>query len=70
MVVFLAGDITAGSASSPATEAAPRSMTRSPPAIPASASALAVKRTMLMLCYGRAPAVRQPGWYPVRALAE
>jgi hypothetical protein len=39
---------------------------------PASASALApaVKRTMSMLCYGRAPAVRQPAWYPVRASTE
>lgn len=30
----------------------------------------AVKRTMSMPCYGRAPAVRQPAWYPVRASAE
>jgi len=39
---------------------------------PASASALApaVKRTMSMLCYGRAPAVRQPARYPVRASTE
>lgn len=27
-------------------------------------------RTMSMLCYGRAPAVRQPAWYPVRASTE
>ena len=38
----------------------------------ASAPALgpAVKRTMSMLCYGRAPAVRQPARYPVRASTE
>ena len=30
----------------------------------------AVKRTMSLLCYGRAPAVRQPVWYPVRASTE
>jgi hypothetical protein len=67
-----AGRATAGSASSSATGAGPSSATRSPSVIPASASALApaVKRTMSMLCYGRAPAVRQPAWYPVRAAAE
>jgi hypothetical protein len=27
-------------------------------------------RTMSMVCYGRAPAVRQPAWYPVRASTE
>jgi hypothetical protein len=30
----------------------------------------AVKRTMSMPCYGRASAVRQPAWYPVRASTE
>jgi len=67
-----AGRATAGSASSSATGAGPSLATRSPSVIPASASALApaVKRTMPMLCYGRAPAVRQPAWYPVRAAAE
>jgi hypothetical protein len=37
-----------------------------------SAPALApiAERTMSVVCYGRAPAVRQPAWYPVRALTE
>ena len=67
-----AGRATAGSASCSAAGAGPSLATRSPSVIPASASALApaVKRTMSMLCYGRAPAVRQPAWYPVRAAAE
>ena len=34
------------------------------------ALAPAVKRTMSVLCYRRAPAVRQPVRYPVRASTE
>ena len=33
-------------------------------------AAKAAQRTISMLCYGRAPAVRQPAWYPVRAATE